>query len=121
MPNRPYLAAKLREARKAASIDADEAGRMVGRSGKTVFAWEAGISEPSPEMLIAVCRAYGVPISFFFPPDVVCAGLPSDERELIGIYRSVTPAGQRAIMSSARGAMAEYGKSDDAGRGEEAV
>ena len=51
-----------------------------------------------------------------------CAqGLPDDERELLDVYRSVTPAGKRAILANARGVAGEYAKSDDDGASAKAV
>ena len=74
-----YIAKKIRELRKNAGLDVETVGRGVGRSGKTVSAWETGRNTPSPEMLISICRFFGVSINCFYPPDV------SDDDALAGL------------------------------------
>ena len=94
-----YLSERLREARKTAKLDVNAAGSLVGRSGKAVAAWEAGINEPSPELLIAICKAYDVPISFFFPPDVSGeTEMQSQEERLLEMFSACSPTGKQRVL-----------------------
>lgn len=96
-----HLANKLREARKHAHMDAVQAGEAVGRSSKTIYAWECGAAEPSAEQLLALCRAYGVEISYFYPPEYSTPwrGLSIDERKLLDGYRKLDTDGKRMILA----------------------
>ena len=113
MAAKTYLSVRLREARKCAGLSVKAVGEHVGRSGKAIEAWEAGTTEPSAEILIDLCKLYGVSISFFFPPTVqqtieyAVIDL-SDEMELVDIYRSISKDGQRALMTTARAMASEY-------------
>lgn len=85
-----HLAIKLREARKKANLSAKEAGAIVNRSDRTIFAWENGQSEPSAEQLITLCKAYNVDIPFFFPPELTKPEhLNNVERTIIERYRAL--------------------------------
>ena len=113
MAAKTYLSVRLREARKNAGLTVKEVGKSVGRSGKTVEAWEAGTTEPSAELLIDLCKLYDVSISFFFPPTVqptveYAIMDMSNETELLDIYHSVSKDGQRALMAAARAMANEY-------------
>ena len=88
----PYLAIKLREARKKAQLSAKEAGDIVDRSERTIFLWESGKTEPNAEQLITLCKAYGVDITFFFPPELTKPeNLNNVERTIIERYRELNP------------------------------
>ena len=99
--------AKMRGAVRKGSRGTRRAQRQSDR------AWEAGTTEPSAEILIDLCKLYGVSISFFFPPTVqqtieyAVIDL-SDEMELVDIYRSISKDGQRALMTTARAMASEY-------------
>lgn len=103
MVAKTYLAERLRDARKRADIDVNSAGEMLGRSGKTISAWEAGTNEPSPEMMIDICKCYNVPISFFFPPEVQNGNaLTAEERELLEAFRNMAPRFRELLLENAR-------------------
>ena len=118
MTSRTHLAESLRRARKGAGISMKDAGAAVGRSLKTVSAWESGQNEPSPEMLMALCRVYGVPISFFFPPELsgfeyAVVRLPDKlEDELIENYRASSPKGRAQIIEYAAMVAERHPKSE---------
>lgn len=93
MKELPYIAIKLKEARKQAGLSAIDAGKAVDRSESTIYAWEAGYAEPSAEQLIALCRAYGVDIPYFYPPELN-RKLSSVEQTLIERYRNMSEDNQ---------------------------
>ena len=68
MEKKTYLAKRLRAARKNAGMSLADAGASVGKSSKAISAYEAAINEPNMETMIGLCRAYGVEVSYFFPP-----------------------------------------------------
>lgn len=102
MDNRKFLADRIRELRMSAHATAGAIGEMVGRSDKTVSAWENGTNQPSYEMLIELCNAFSTNISYFFPPEVSGGtSLTEDENRLLWLYRRADASGQRAIIGSA--------------------
>ena len=106
MVDERYIAKRIRELRKNANMDVDTVGAGVGRSGKTVSAWETGRNVPSAEMLIDLCVFFGVNIDYFYPPEVT-APLPEfplivDERELLTIYGTLEAEQRAALLTMAR-------------------
>jgi repressor LexA len=63
---RDQMACKLREFRKASGLSVDEVGSKIGKSGKTISAWEVGHGQPGADLLIQLCGVYGVHISDFY-------------------------------------------------------
>ena len=61
------MASRLRELRKERGLSPADLGAVVGRSGKTIEAYETGTSQPSSGMLIELCGALGVDVSEFAP------------------------------------------------------
>ena len=90
MGENSFLQEKLKEARKSAHVNASDAGKAVGRSDKTIYAWENGTSEPSAEQLMILCRLYGVDITFFYPPDYASGQYTNVERRIIERFRSMS-------------------------------
>lgn len=100
------MAAKLKEARNLAQVSAVDAGNAVGRSDKTIYAWENNKSEPSAEQLITLCKLYGVDIAYFYAADSESTpnqvALTSDEHELIGLYRRMDGKSRSLLLDVAR-------------------
>ena len=109
---RMTLASKLREFRNAAGLTINDVGAHIGKSGKTVSAWECGRGQPDADMLLKLCQLYKVnSISEFFdqPSAVV---LSADEVAFLEIFRSLNSDGQKEILKHARyiQSQAEYKK-----------
>lgn len=100
------MAAKLKAARNNAQVSAVDAGKAVGRSDKTIYAWENNKSEPSAEQLIELCRLYDVDITFFYQDnsnnDSNAVFLSRDESELIDVYRRMSEKKRMALLSVAK-------------------
>jgi len=103
-----YIADRLRELRKNADLDVETVGEGVGRSGKTVSAWETGRNVPSAYMLIKLCEFFGVDIDYFYPPEVsnvryTLMNLEGGEGEadLLRLFRSMSAEGQSRLMEQA--------------------
>ena len=60
------IAAGLKAARKKAGFNVDEVGAAVGKSGKTISAWEVGRGQPDGDELIALCKFLGVRLKDFY-------------------------------------------------------
>lgn len=54
------IAATLKRLRAKSGLKADEVGALVGKSGKTVNAWENGRGQPDADTLILLSDIYGV-------------------------------------------------------------
>ena len=110
--DKTHMARTIARLRKESGLSAAEVGEAVGRSGKTVSAWEADISEPSAECLIALCRLFGAPISEFYPHDVVdvdtIGTVTPHEYELLSVFRSCSDTGRDAAIAAVRGISAEF-------------
>ena len=93
MSNDKYIAERIRELRKNAGLDVETVGAGCGRSGKTVSAWETGRNVPSAEMLITICRFFGVSISYFYPSEVTDGDdheiIPTSLQSLVDICRKL--------------------------------
>ena len=106
MVDEKYIAKRIRELRKNANMDVDTVGEGIGRSGKTVSAWETGRNVPSAEMLIGLCRFFGVNIDYFYPPEVTtqvdsASDLTPEERHLLDLYRRLDADYRRMMVVSA--------------------
>jgi repressor LexA len=71
---RDFIAERLKECRKSKGLSVDEVGEAIDRSGKTVSAWEVGRGQPDADMMIELCRLYGVSIASFYPTEAVEGG-----------------------------------------------
>lgn len=69
MNARSYMARKLREARLNSGMTQAEVANKLGKSPKTISAWEVGkLSQPDADQLVRLCVLYNVGISYFFDP-----------------------------------------------------
>lgn len=60
MVSRDHIAKTLKKLRNAKGYTAEYVGSLIGKSGKTVSAWEVGHGQPDAEMLINLCDIYEV-------------------------------------------------------------
>lgn len=58
--SRIEIAAALKRLRESSGLTANEVGAIVGKSGKTVNAWENNRGQPDAEMLMKLCDIYHV-------------------------------------------------------------
>ena len=109
MTTREFMAAKLKEFRKAKGLSAVEVGALVGKSDKTISAWEVGRGQPDADMLVSLCQIYDVNISDFYQEVNSSLPLTPDESHLVDTYRLLDPPGQHAVMTLAE-ALAQKGE-----------
>lgn len=58
--SRERIAKVLKRLRVESGLTAKEVGEKIGKSGKTVSAWENNHGQPDAELLIALCDIYDV-------------------------------------------------------------
>ena len=107
---RAILAAKLKECRQMAGLTIYEVGEKVGKSGKTVSAWEAVQGQPDAEMFIKLYYLYGMEsMSEFY--GIKDKDVPVDETELLNAYRKLNDNGKAQILSMTK-ALVQSGSGD---------
>lgn len=104
---RSILAAKLKEYRQRSKLSVYEVGNKIGKSGKTVSAWEQGRGQPDAEIFIKLYYLYGMDsMSEFF--GVEDEEAPTDEVELLTAYRQLNQTGKELVLTNAK-ALAKSG------------
>lgn len=99
---RKILAIKLKEFRERAGLTAKEAGLALGKSEKTINAWEHERGQPDADMLFHICKLYGITnISVFYGLNSESV-LSSSESELLTLYRQLNEKGQAHVLDTAR-------------------
>lgn len=104
------IAYGLKKARKAAGMNVDEIGAALGKSGKTISAWEVGRGQPDGDELIILCKLLNVHLKDFYGDEFdeyvteseSAMILSDEERDLIKALRAADDEGRRTILSVAR-------------------
>lgn len=108
---REQIAQNIKRFRLDNRMNVDEVGAAIGKSGKTVSAWEVGRGQPDADTMIQLCRLFSVDISDFY-------GIKSGEQpakaetRLVDLYRSMNPDGQRVLLAIAETLAELYRDSD---------
>ncbi len=58
--SKEYISEVLKRLRLKSGLTADEVGKLVGKSGKTVNGWENSRSQPDAEIFLKLCDIYNV-------------------------------------------------------------
>ena len=100
---RRILAIKLKEYRERSGLSAKEVGNAVGKSEKTINAWEHGRGQPDADMLFVLCNLYKIEnINVFYGLDDVDHAEAEDEAELLKLYRGLNVEGKALVMNMIR-------------------
>lgn len=97
---REQIAQNIKRFRLDNRMNVDEVGAAIGKSGKTVSAWEVGRGQPDADTMIQLCRLFSVDISDFY-------GIKSGEQptkaetRLVDLYRSMNQDGQKTLLAIA--------------------
>lgn len=113
---REQLPARLKAFRKAANMTTADVGARIGKSDRTVNAWENGRGQPDADTLLALCDIYGInSISELLgdASDKAVYSLLPDEEQLISFYRSLNQQGKEYLLQTAHLAAQVYKKSSD--------
>lgn len=101
--SREQIALVLKRLRTNTDLTADEVGKMVGKSGKTVNAWENNRGQPDAEILIKLCDIYNVSdILSEFKGAKITANYSAEnqtERQLLDDFRKLNDEGQEKASS----------------------
>ena len=98
--SRDYIANTLKRLREKVGLTADEVGVIIGKSGKTVNAWENGRGQPDAEILIKLCGIYHVNnllAEFDEENNLKKDSFSSHENEIIKKYRTLDEHGRRIV------------------------
>lgn len=87
--SREQIAKTLKRLRIESGLTADEVGEAIGKSGKTVNAWENNRGQPDAEILIKLCDIYKVDniLKEFSGDTANSLNLTEHEQNLILAYR----------------------------------
>lgn len=78
MSVREVMAKRLKNLREAAGLTAQEVGDKVGKSAKTIYAWENGRGQPDADLLIKLSKIYNAKVNDFFEYAVVSLDSPTN-------------------------------------------
>lgn len=98
---RGCIAGNIKRYRLASGMSVEEFGEAVGKSGKTISAWEVGRGQPDADMLISLCRLFDVDISDFYGEDGAVS-LTSDEKALLGYFQQLNISARATLLMVAR-------------------
>lgn len=88
--SRESIAKALKRLREQSGLTADQVGALVGKSGKTVNAWENNRGQPDAEILIQLCDIYNVEdiLAEFRESAEASFALSEKEKTVILAYRA---------------------------------
>ncbi len=110
---RMTLATKLKEFRIRSGLTINEVGEKIGKSGKTVSAWECGRGQPDADMLLTLCALYNVgSIAELYGEQSPALSLSPDELHLLSSYRMLNQQGKEYILQTLDLAEKVYIKAD---------
>lgn len=98
--SRDYIAFTLKRLREAAGLTINDVGEMIGKSGKTVSAWENGRGQPDAEILIKLCGIYHVTnmlAEFDEDNTIPKDSLSHPEIQIIKKYRTLDGHGKKIV------------------------
>lgn len=72
------VGARIRDVRKGAGKTQKEVGATLGVSSHTVWCWEAGKTQPTPEHITKLAQAFGVSTDWLLGKDDVISDLLSE-------------------------------------------
>lgn len=96
-----YFSNNLRYLRKLNGLTQDELAIVLGKSRKTISAWELGTRSPIVNDLVLVSNHFKVDIVDLFDKDLAVAGIAPDssESDLLSLYRSLNAEQKSAILT----------------------
>lgn len=98
---RKILASRLKEYRERSGLTIMEVGAAIGKSDKTISAWEHGRGQPDADMLFKLCALYKVEnISIFYGMDAPADTMTPEEQVLINTYRTLNPNGRKLALDT---------------------
>lgn len=109
-PVRHCIADNIKKFRLEKDLSVEDIGNAIGKSGKTVSAWEVGRGQPDADTMIRLCRLFDVDIADFYGESGDLAPISNDERDLVDTYRDLTSPHKHVLLAVARELRAAQGK-----------
>lgn len=101
--SREHIAKVLKNLRKSKGFTADQVGAFIGKSGKTVNAWENNHGQPDAEILIQLCDLYGVEdiLNEFrdTPKTKTPPPLTAEENKILEAFSKLNPTGKAEAIN----------------------
>ena len=107
---RRCIADNIKKFRLEKDLSVEDIGNAIGKSGKTVSAWEVGRGQPDADTMIRLCRLFDVDIADFYGESGDLAPISNDERDLVDTYRDLTSPHKHVLLAVARELRAAQGK-----------
>lgn len=106
---------KLRQYREDRKMTQQDLAKAIGKSFRTVQAWEREESFPNAEMVWKLCEVFDTDPNDFLGwwdehPREASPGLTAEEAEVLGCYRDAAPQWRTNIAMTARAAAGESKK-----------
>lgn len=99
---RSVLPDRLRDYRKRSGLTVNAVGEMIGKSGKTVSAWERGHGQPDADLLLKLCEIYHVgSISELVGDPRPTGQLDAQEQRLLSIFRELEQPEKEYLLKTA--------------------
>ena len=99
---RAVLPDRLRDFRKRSGLTVNAVGEMIGKSGKTVSAWERGHGQPDADILLKLCEIYHVgSISELVGDPRPTGQLDDQEQRLLSIFKDLEPSEKEYLLKTA--------------------
>lgn len=89
--SREHIAKVLKRLREQSGLTANDVGKLIGKSGKTVNAWENNRGQPDAEILMQLCNIYNVDdilAEFKNDSGTQSFNLTEHEKKLVTAYRN---------------------------------
>lgn len=97
---RDTLPARLREFRKKANLTTADVGKMIGKSDRTVSAWENGRGQPDADMLLQLCAIYGIEsLSELVGENPSLPALSAEELRLLSLFDDLNEEGREKVFA----------------------
>ena len=102
------LGSRLKYYRTKAGLTIYEVGTAVGKSGKTVSAWEKGRAQPDADTLLLLCKLYNIPS---FDDLLNYTPAPEEKKSKIQqIYDELPPEGRHSLELFAHALLEDFKK-----------
>lgn len=92
------------ELMKRENLSISAAAIRCGCAPSTLTDWRAGRSKPKADKLYQIAKSFGVSVEYLLTGvETPQEPLSADERELLHLFRSLSPSGQTAALNMIRG------------------
>lgn len=99
---RDQLAGRLKYFRERSGLTIYEAGERIGKSGKTISAWENRRGQPDADMLLALCDLYHIDsIAELYGESAPHTALSDPEKYLVEVYSALNDEGREELVNYA--------------------